>query len=78
MAEKHWIQTAIEHKGALHKRLGVPEGETIPMHMLEDAKKKGGVEGHEAQLAMTLEHLRHHDAMHETQHMDPLHSMMGG
>ena len=29
MAE-HWIQGAIKHPGALHKELGVPQGQKIP------------------------------------------------
>lgn len=32
-----WIQKAIKHKGALHKALGVPEGEKIPAKKLEKA-----------------------------------------
>lgn len=27
---KHWIAGAIKHPGALHRELGVPEGEKIP------------------------------------------------
>lgn len=32
---KNWISGAIKHKGALHRQLGVPEGETIPEGKLE-------------------------------------------
>ena len=27
---KHWIKGAIKHPGALHRELGVPEGQKIP------------------------------------------------
>lgn len=33
----HWIQGAIKHPGALHKELGVPEGEKIPAKKLNKA-----------------------------------------
>ena len=53
-----WIQGAIKHPGALHRALGVPEGETIP------AKKKAIHPGDSPrmvkmkQLAGTLKKLR--------------------
>jgi hypothetical protein len=59
-AEKHmekakmWIGRAIEHPGALHKELHVPEGKRIPTKKLEAAAKKPGVEGRRARLAETL------------------------
>ncbi len=59
MAAKHWISGAIKHPGALHKELGVPEGEKIPRRKLAKAAKKGGKEGERARLAETLEHLKH-------------------
>lgn len=34
---KQWIQGAIKHPGALHKQLGVPEGEKIPADKLAKA-----------------------------------------
>lgn len=38
MAEKKkWIKGAIQHKGALHRDLGVPEGQKIPDDKLEAA-----------------------------------------
>lgn len=36
---KHWIAGAIKHPGALHKSLGVPEGEKIPAKKLARAAK---------------------------------------
>lgn len=56
-AEK-WIQGAIKHPGALHKQLGVPQGEKIPRKELEQAAQKGGKLGKRARLAMTLSRLR--------------------
>lgn len=34
---KNWIQGAIKHPGALHRQLGVPEGEKIPAAKLKAA-----------------------------------------
>jgi hypothetical protein len=59
MAERKWIKGAIKHKGALHKALGVPEGEKIPKSKLQAAEKKGGKVGREARLAENLSHLSH-------------------
>ncbi len=53
MARK-WIQKAIQHKGALHKALGVPQGEKIPADKLASAAKAGGKLGKMARLAKTL------------------------
>lgn len=50
----HWIQGAIKHPGALHKQLGVPEGEKIPAKKLAKAAKAGGKLGRRARLAETL------------------------
>lgn len=51
---KHWIAGAIKHPGALHRQLGVPEGQKIPASKLAAAAKAGGVEGKRARLAQTL------------------------
>lgn len=54
MAEK-WIQGAIKHPGALHRRLHVPEGEKIPAKkMAEAAHSSNPTERKEAALAKTL------------------------
>ena len=45
-------------KGALHKKLGVPQGEKIPESKLKSAEKKSGKIGKEARLAETLKGLR--------------------
>lgn len=53
MSEK-FIQKAIKHPGALHRQLGVPQGEKIPAAKLRAAAKKGGKLGQRARFAMTL------------------------
>lgn len=55
MTEK-WIQKALpkSSKGKLHKKLGVPQGEKIPVKKLKEAEKKGGKIAKEARLAETL------------------------
>lgn len=50
----HWIQDAIKHPGALHRELGVPEGEKIPAKKLNAAEEKGGKLAKQAALAKTL------------------------
>jgi hypothetical protein len=37
-----WIQKALKghHKGALHRQLGVPTDENIPLHMLTEIKER--------------------------------------
>lgn len=37
-ADAHWIADAVEHKGALHRSLHVPEGEKIPAKKLDKAE----------------------------------------
>lgn len=54
---KEWIQDAIKKPGALHKQLGVPQGQKIPTSKLKDAEKKGGKLAKRAQLAETLKKL---------------------
>jgi hypothetical protein len=51
---KDWIAGAVKNKGALHRKLKVPEGEKIPAKKLAKAAKAGGKEGKEARLAKTL------------------------
>jgi hypothetical protein len=54
---KKWISKAIEHPGALHEQLGVPEGKKIPAKKLNAAAKKGGKLSRRARLAKTLKGL---------------------
>ena len=49
-----WIAGAIKHPGALHKQLGVPQGEKIPAKKLAKAADAGGKLGQRARLAQTL------------------------
>lgn len=45
-------------KGALHKDLGVPEGEKIPADKLAKAAKKKGKVGQRARLALTFRRMK--------------------
>jgi len=55
MAKDKWIQSAIKHKGALHKELGVKQGEKIPEKKLKKAEhSKNPKLRKRAQLAETL------------------------
>ena len=58
MAKKNWIAGAIKKPGALHKALGVPEGEKIPSSKLAAAAKKPGKMGKRARLAETLKGMK--------------------
>ena len=54
MADKKWMQKAFpkKTKGALHRMMGIPEGEKIPWDKMVAAAKKGGMMGKRAQAAM--------------------------
>lgn len=53
--KKKWIQEATKNKGALHRKLGVPEGEKIPAKKLaKAAKSKNPTVRKEVALAKTL------------------------
>lgn len=51
---KKWIAGAIKHPGALHRQLGVPAGQKIPVAKLKTAAKAGGKLGQRARLGLTL------------------------
>jgi len=57
---KKWIQGAIGKPGALHRQLGIPQGQKIPKSTLQAAAGKGGTLGKRARLALTLSHLSRH------------------
>lgn len=57
MAKKNWIAGAIKKPGALHKDLGVKQGQKIPAAKLAKAAAKGGKVGQRARLAQTLKKL---------------------
>lgn len=52
--KRNWIKSAIKHPGALHRDLGVPQGQKIPAGKLAAAAKKPGKVGQRARLAKTL------------------------
>ena len=59
-SKRRWIGDAIEHPGALHRKLDVPEGTKIPAKKLAAARAGdyGSLAEKEAQLADTLAGLR--------------------
>lgn len=59
--KRKWIKKAIgSNKGALHRHLGVPEGEKIPEDKLRGALHSGdSTIRKEAQLANTLKGMKH-------------------
>ena len=54
-----FIAGAIKHPGALHRQLGIPEGERIPVSTLRSAAKAPGVLGQRARFALMLRGLHH-------------------
>ncbi len=50
----HWIAGAIKTPGALHRALGIPQGQKIPEGRVAAAAKRPGKVGEEARLAQTL------------------------
>jgi hypothetical protein len=57
-AKGGWVQKAMGSPGALHKQLGVPAGEKIPIKLLNKAAKDDGLLGKRARLAITLRGFR--------------------
>ena len=58
MSFEKWIPHNLM-KGALHRELGVPEGQKIPSSKLNAAARKGGKEGRRARLARTFRSFKH-------------------
>ena len=56
-----FIKRAIKHPGALHRMMGVPQGQKIPAKRLHAAAEKGGVLGRRARFAEELEGFHHAD-----------------
>ena len=54
---KKWIQKAVKHKGALHKALGIPDGEKIPAKDLKVKPSDSPKIAKEKNLAKTLKKL---------------------
>jgi len=60
MAKEKWIQGAIKHPGALHKALGVPQGQKIPLKKLKKAEHSSNPKiARQAHLAATLKSFHH-------------------
>jgi hypothetical protein len=55
---RNFIAGAIKRPGALHRDLGVPQGQKIPKAKLAAAAAKGGKVGQRARFAETLAKLR--------------------
>ena len=51
---KNWIAGAIKKPGALHRDLGIPEGEKIPLALIKKAAKRKDKVGERARLALPL------------------------
>lgn len=49
-----WIAGATKNKGALHRNLGVPEGQKLTLADIARGRKMGGKVAKEAALAQTL------------------------
>jgi hypothetical protein len=52
--KKKFIQNAIKRPGALHEKLGVPQGKKIPASKIDAASHKPGLLGKEARFAKVL------------------------
>ena len=56
----NWIAGAVKHKGALHKELGIPQGDKIPEKTLSKAANSSNpLLAKRAHLAQTLKGLHH-------------------
>jgi hypothetical protein len=56
----NWIKGAIKHPGALHRSLGVPEGQKIPAKKLAKAAHSSNpTTRRRVALAKTLKHMHH-------------------
>lgn len=67
--KKKWIKGAVKDKGALHRHLGVAEGDKIPEEKLRSAlHSKDKTVRKEAKLAMTLKGM-HHEKKEEKKKM---------
>ena len=55
----NWVAKAVKHPGALHRDLGVPQGQPIPSDKLEEAAEKGGKIGQRARFAETAKGFKH-------------------
>lgn len=58
MADRNWIAGAIKKPGQLHRDLGVPQGQKIPVSKLYAAAKQGGKVGQRARFAENMRGIR--------------------
>lgn len=58
MSRNHWISRAIHHVGALHRDLGIPAKNKIPLKTLMNAAKGNSVTARRARLALTLRRMK--------------------
>lgn len=56
---KKWLQKVRLRKGALHRALGIPEGQKIPLSVLRVAAEQPGKLGKRARLALTMRKFKH-------------------
>lgn len=70
---KNFIKSAIKHPGALHRELGVPQGQKIPQAKLEKAAHAGGKLGQRARFAEELEHMHHKSVGHAESYLKKVH-----
>lgn len=57
---RNWVAGAIKHKGALHRDLGIPEGQKIPAAKLEAATHSSNPKiARRAELAETMKGFHH-------------------
>lgn len=61
---KKWIQGAHLRRGALHRKLHVPEGKSIPVSLLKRAARAFGRLGREARFALTARKFKHRKVRH--------------
>ena len=59
-SRRRWIQRALHKhkKGALHRQLGIPEGNVIPISILRNAATEPGLLGQRARFALNLRGIR--------------------
>ena len=57
-SRKRWIQSAIKKPGALHRMLGIPVGDKIPLDILKSAAEKPGKMGQRARFALNMRKIR--------------------
>ena len=59
MSDDHWMEKAVKRPGALHRNLGIPQGEKIPAKTLaRAAASTDSTIAKEASLAETFRRLR--------------------